>query len=155
MPEGSQIAGEDGIITLKQPDGTIIGELPCLESWTLEASASLSQRGTRCMKSNGDGGSGSDGGWQSSTVESKSWTGTMEFYYQIDDEIPASEKLDVTNVGDIIGSDLFPNDNVTGRPVYSGEARIESVSVNSEATGDVKTSVSITGNGALLKSQVA
>lgn len=155
MPAGSQISGEDGIINLKEVGGADIGEVPCLESWTLDASASLSERGTKCMKSNGDGGSGSAGGWQTNSVESKTWSGTLEFYYQEDALIPASERLDPTNIGDELEVELFPNDNVVGKVVYSGNARIENVSTSAEANGDVKVSVNIKGNGALTKALVA
>ena len=43
MPNGTQISGEDGIVNLKEANGGAdIGEVPCLESFSLEASAALS-----------------------------------------------------------------------------------------------------------------
>ncbi len=154
MPNGTQISGEDGIVNLRTTAGVDIGEVPCLESFSLEASAALSERGTKCMKSNDDGGSASDGGWTRNTVESKSWSGTLEFYWQEDQLIPAAVQLDQTNVGDEIEGQFFPNDNVAGKVVYSGKARIESVSTSQEANGDIKASVTLKGNGELLKAAV-
>ena len=155
MPAGTQISGEDGIVTLKNVGGAVIGDVPCLTNFTIDASASLNERSTKCMKSNGDGGSGSSGGWTNSSVESKSWTVALDFYFQEDQLIPGSVKLDPTNVGDSLDLDLFPNDSTTGKVTYSGTAIIESVGTPVEVSGDTKVSVQLKGTGALTKSIVA
>eukprot|EP00112_Aurelia_sp_Birch-Aquarium-sp1_P006634 Seg17282.1 transcript_id=Seg17282.1/GoldUCD/mRNA.D3Y31 product="hypothetical protein" protein_id=Seg17282.1/GoldUCD/D3Y31 len=156
MPQGQQISGEDGIVLLKnKSDGTVIGEIPCLTNWTLTTSASLSERGTKCMKSNGDGGSDSSGGWTNSTVESRSWNVSLEFYFQDAQDIPASVKLDPTNVGDEVILELFPNDNATGKVMYSGTAIIETAPVTSAVADDMKVTAELKGSGELTKAVVA
>lgn len=154
MPQGTQISGEDGIVILKTMDGTVIGEVPCLTNWNIDSSAALNESSTKCMKSNGDGGSDSAGSWTKSRLESKSWTGSLEFFWQENQLIPASVQLDVTNVGDRLKLEVYPNDNVTGKVVYSGEAIIESAGTPSEVNGDIKQSVSFKGSGPLVKAVV-
>lgn len=155
MPNGQIIKGEDGIILLKDESGTTIGEIPCLTSWTIEASASLSAQATRCMKSNGDGGSASAADWATQTVESKSFNISAEFNWQKDDQIPAGVALDPTKVGDKVTFELYPDDDTAGEVVYTGAARIESVSVPSEVNGNITQSATLQGDGALTRDTVA
>lgn len=156
MPAGTQISGEDGIVKLIDADTDIeIGEIPCLVSWTLEASASIASRSTRCMKSNGDGGSDTEASWDKNTVEGKSWNVSANFFWQENQSIPASLKLDPTNVGQKVKLELYPNDSDSGKVVYSGTAIIESVSDPSEVTGDVKCDVTLRGDGALATDTVS
>lgn len=154
MPAGSVIKGEDGIIVLKSSAGVLIGEVPCLTSWTLEASASLNERNNRCMKSNNDGGSGSANNWATQTLEGKSFSLDLEFFWQENQSIPGSVKLDPTNVGEKIQFELKPNNSTSGKVVYTGSAIIESVSVPSEVTGDITCSVNLVGDGELVKSAI-
>lgn len=154
MPAGQRITGEDGIILLKDSDGVVIGEVPCLMSFTIDTSASIAERNVTCMKSNGDGGSEVEKKWTELTLESKSWSGSLEFLWQEDQTIPASVALDATNVGDQLEVELYPNDNIADKVVYTGKARIESVSIPSTITEEIKQSVNIKGDGALTKALV-
>lgn len=155
MPAGQIITGEDGIINLKETGGTVIGEVPCLKSFSVETSADLSENNTKCMKSNDDGGSGSDGGWKNNRVSGKSWSATLEFAHQKEaTNVPGAIALDLTNVGDELTCEFFPNDKTSGDDVYSGNAIIESVSQPQEVDGDIYVTVNVKGNGALTKSQV-
>lgn len=152
MPQGTQLSGEDGIIILKDPtDDSVIGEVPCLVQWTLDTTAEINERSTKCMKSNGDGGSALAGAWKRASVGDKSWSGSLTFYWQEDQLIPGSVKLDITNVGDKVKLELYPNDNADGKVVYTGEAFIESGSIAGDANGDdMQTTVQIKGDGELV-----
>ena len=55
MTAGKIIRGIDGIFSLTS--GATTEELPCLMSWTLESSASVTEENATCMASNDDGGS--------------------------------------------------------------------------------------------------
>lgn len=155
MPAGTQITGEDGIIAILDSGGTPIGEIPCLTAWTLESSAAVSSRSTKCMKSNDDGGSTSTLAWDKQTVEGKSWNVTAAFFWQEDQLIPAAVQLDPTKVGEKVQVKLYPHDEDTDAVVYSGTAVIESVSTPSEVNGDVRVDVTFRGDGTLTKALVA
>lgn len=155
MPAGELIKGEDGIINLLDPvTGNVIGEVPCLTQWSIDASASINERSAKCMKSNGDGGSGSTANWTNATVESRSASISMEFYWQKNQAIPAGVKLDPTNVGDSVNFELFPEDNIAGGIVYTGTAVIESAPISSEVAGDITTSVTLKLDGKLTKAVI-
>lgn len=155
MPAGTQISGEDGIINLLDLEDVAIGEIPCLRSWSLEASASIAQRSVRCMKSNGDGGSDVEAAWDKNTVEGKSWSGNATFFWQENQSIPASLKLDPSNVGQKVKVELYPHDDASGKVIYSGTAIIESVSIPSEVAGDIQCEVTLRGDGALTQDTVS
>lgn len=155
MPQGTQISGEDGIIELLDDQGAVIGEIPCLKKWDLNVSANLSSRSTRCMLSNDDGGSDSSGGWEKSTLQSKSWEVSLEFFWQEDENIPASLQLDPTNVGDKLKVRLYPNKDSSGKISYQGDAFIQSAPITSDVDGDVMTTVSLKGTGGITKAAVA
>lgn len=141
MPEGEVIKGENGRIFIYGNDG---GEVPCLTSWTLEASASLNERNNRCMKSNEDNESSQ---WAEQTLEGRSFSIDLEFFWQENEDIIASSQLDATHIGVQIGFELYPNDD--GGRNYVGNAIIESVSTTSEVTGDITCSVTLQGTGPL------
>lgn len=154
MPAGTQISGEDGIIELLDMNDTVIGEIPCLKKWDLNVSANFSSRSTRCMLSNGDGGSDSSGGWEKNSLQGKTWDVNLEFFWQEDAAIPASLKLDPTNVGDKLKVRLYPNKNEAGKLVYEGTALIATAPITSEVEGDVNANVSLKGDGELTKATV-
>ena len=155
MPQGTVIRGEDGIILLKDTSGNVIGEVPCLKSFSIETGTSLNSRSTKCMRSNGDGGSGASSIWETSVIEGRNWSASLEFYWQQDDNIPAAVQLDPTNSGDVLSCEFFLNDNLAGRKVYAGKAFIETVSISTEVSGDIMCSVSLKGDGEFEKASVA
>lgn len=55
MPAGTVISGTDGRVELRTEAGSAIGELPRVKSWSLDATAAVSERGGRVMASNDDG----------------------------------------------------------------------------------------------------
>lgn len=146
MPNGELITGEDGIISLREIDtNDHIAQVPCLTQWTLDASASIDERSSKCMKSNGDGGDGVDANWTNATVVSKSGSLTLDFYWQNDPSILGGERLDPTHVGDGILATLHPDDfSLTGGSVvYRVFGIIESVNINSEVAGDIQATAII------------
>lgn len=150
MPAGQKIKGRDGIISLN--DGVDTEEIPCLTSWTLDVSASLTEDSTSCMLSNGDGGTSAGGEWTTSEVESKQWSLSIENTWQKDDAVGTTGMLDATNVGDAVSAILYPNQkDGAGHRTYSGDGIIESVSISSETTTTITTSTTIKGTGALTK----
>ncbi len=150
MPAGQRIKGKDGIVQLTS--GAITEEIPCLTSFTLDTSASLSAQSSNCMLSNGDGGSEADSDWETQTVESRSWSFSTEHQWQKDDAVGTTEIADVTNVGDSVDIVAFPNKkDGPGNRKYSGKAIIESVSIPTEAGGVITQSISYTGDGPLSK----
>lgn len=276
MPAGSFFSGEQGILELIDPsDDSVIGEVPCLKSWTLEAAAELSQLGSRCMASNGDGsipgtgtghlkatfpfpvdgdgltvgtetytwrdapslatdiqtipqgdwlsdptpayasiaavlvaesalvtavaepdGQGTDGvkltalvtgsagdvlvwggdvyitdlagatthpgltggdvpipvaNWQAQVTVSRNWNVSAEFAWQEAANIPAAVKMDPTKSGESVKLKLFPNGRSAGKVQYAGTARIETVSIPAEVSGEIRTTVQLRGAGALVK----
>lgn len=140
MPAGQVINGENGRVTVQ---GSDTGEVPCLTSWILEGSASLNERNNRCMKSNDDNAANQ---WSTQTLEGRGFSLELEFFWQEDEEIPASMQLDATNIGDVVDFELQPTD---GTVTYAGNAIIESVSIPSNVNGDITCSVTLQGNGAL------
>lgn len=150
MPRGQRITGKDGIVQLTS--GTTSEEIPCLTSFTLDVSASLSAQTSNCMLSNGDGGTDVGAEWDTQTLESRSWTFSTEHQWQRDDEIGTTEIADVTNVGDRVDIVAYPNrKDGPGNRRYFGTAIIESVSVPVEAGGVITQSISYTGDGPLQK----
>lgn len=153
MPAGEKITGEDGIIELTT--GGTAEEIPCLTSYTLETSASLSEDTTNCMLSNADGGSSTDAAWSTSSVESRSWTLSSEHMWQEDDTVGASDQIDLTAVGETVGVKLYPHTSASGKVEYAGNAIIESVSVPAEVNGKITQSVTYKGTGALARNIVS
>lgn len=141
MPAGEIIKGENGRVVIEGEDS---GEVPCLTSWTLEASASLNERNNRCMKSNDDN-TGSQ--WAAQTLEGRAFSLELEFFWQESEAIPASQQLDGTHVGSMIDFIVYPDDAPGVR--YEGRAIIDSVSLTGEVNGDIACSVSLTGDGPL------
>jgi len=76
MAAGEKIKGKDGIIEMTV--GGVTEEIACLTSWTLDVGTSITTDSTSCMLSNGDGGTGSEGGWDTYELESKNWSVTAE-----------------------------------------------------------------------------
>ncbi len=135
--------GTDGVLEITS--GGTAAEVPCLRSWTLNSTTSINSENTRCMKSNSDGGSTSAVGWDSNTLQGKSWSVDMEFFWQKTDE-GASAYVDVTNAGDTVAIKLYPNDNVTGEKEYYGNGLISTVSVPSQVGSNITQTVTITGD---------
>jgi len=148
---GSKISGIDGIIELRDEAGTVIGEIPMLESWTLESSVSLNTDEGVVMLSNGDGGSSSNNNWSKSDIGVKSWSLSSEHYWQEDDAVETTGVADATQVGFRAFVNLYPNTSDTGKVRYSGEVILESVSVPSEASGKIKQSLTFKGDGELAR----
>jgi len=155
MPAGEIIRGVDGILEITDPAGPTTEEVPCLTSWTLEASASINDEQTTCMLSNGDGGSASGGQWNEAYLEGKSFSVSSEHMWQEDQTVGTTAILDVTDVGKSITFKLYPNTNAVGQIEYSGSAIVESVSVPSEANGKITQSVTYKGTGALTKTVIS
>lgn len=143
------ITGEDGVIMLKEVGGADIGEIPQLTNWTLSATVSISERATKVMLSNDDGGSTSGGGWVDNRVESKAWTVQATFFWQSDQAIPAAVELDPSNIGDSVDVELFPNNDTTGSRRYTGSAIIQNVNVTADVNGDITCTADLKGDGAL------
>ncbi len=157
MPAGTQISGEDGIVNLLDPsDDSVIGEVPCLVSWTLNTTADVQEISTRCMKSNSDGGSDSAVGWSKKKVQGKTWNVSLTFFYQEDQLIPGSVQLDPTMIGERVKVQLYPNDDAIGKVVYEGTAIIASGDVSGDigSTDGVQTTVPLEGDGELTKAVV-
>lgn len=141
------ISGADGIIEVAS------NEVPCLREWTLQTSANINTEQTKCMKSNGDGGSTSSGGWDAATLTSKAWTGEFTFFWQETDE-GASPDLDLTDVGKSIAIKVYPHLSTSGKVEYSGTGIIANVSLPSNVDGNIQQTVSVTGDGALVRALV-
>lgn len=144
---GQQYQGTDGIIRLTDEDHNV-AEIPCLKSYSLEAQANFNTIPTGCMKSNGDGGTTKQGGWDKQQLDSKSWSGSAEFSWQ-KGEVGASKMLKPSLVGRGLSLDLFPVDDVRDAERVSGDVKVSSVSVAAEYNGIITQSVSFTGDGEL------
>ena len=156
MANGRIIRGIDGILSLTTATNSatpgVTEEIPCLQSWTLETSASVTEENATCMASNGDGGSDVGGAWNETWVEGRSFSLSSEHFWQSDQAAGATAIVDVDRVGEEMTFKLYPNGNATGAVVYEGKAHIESISTPSEVNGKIMQSLSYKGNGALTKS---
>lgn len=148
MPAGEIIRGIDGVVRLTS--GGVSEEIPCLTSWTIEASADVNQESNTCMASNGDGGAAAGGAWANSFTDGRSFSLSTEHFWQRDQTAGTTAIADATNVGDTVTFTVFP-EGPTGPVSYTGVAIIESVSVPSEAKGRITQSISYIGNGELEK----
>lgn len=155
MANGQKIRGKGGILELTSADGTIVEELACMTSWTLDTSANVFTDDSVCMISNGDGGADSGADWDTSELNSKAFSLSAEQFFQEAVDAGASALVDVTNVGAILTFKLYPNTKDSGKVVYSGSVLLESGSVPSESTSNITQSISFKGNGALTKELVA
>lgn len=89
--------------------------------------------------------------WSTQTLEGKSFTLDLEFFWQEDEAIPASSRIDIDHIGTSISFILYPYSEAVS---YVGTAIIESVSTNGEVNGDVNCSVTLKGVGAVQKVEV-
>ena len=149
MAAGEKIKGKDGIIEMTV--GGVTEEIACLTSWTLDVGTSITTDSTSCMLSNGDGGTGSEGGWDTSELESKNWSVTAEHFWQKDDLVGMTAELDATDAGSTGTIKLYPNTKVAGSREYSGSVILESVSITSETSTTITASLTLKGTGALAK----
>lgn len=138
--------GTDGVLEITTTAGT--AEVPCLRSWTLNSQAQFNTENTRCMLSNSDGGSSQAIGWDSNTVQGRSWSVDMEFFWQKTDE-GAAPYLDPTQIGNSVAAKLYPFTNVAGQKEYSGSGLIQSVSIPAQVGSNITQTVTVTGDGAL------
>lgn len=141
------LTGEDGIIEVDS------NEVPCLREWTLQTTANISTQQTKCMKSNGDGGSTSSGAWEDAILTSKSWSLELTFFWQETAE-GAAPSLDPIDVGKSAAVKLYPHLSTSGKVEWSGTGLISNVSVPSTVDGKITQTVSLTGNGALTRATV-
>jgi|DEB0MinimDraft_6_1074348.scaffolds.fasta_scaffold68568_2 hypothetical protein len=141
------LSGEDGIIEI---DGN---EVPCLREWTLQATANINSESTKCMLSNGDGGSTTTGGWEQATLTSKNWNATFTFFWQETAE-GAAPDLSIVDVGKSVAVKLYPNKSTTGKKEYSGNALITDVSIPSNVDNKITQTVTVTGDGDLAEAAV-
>lgn len=148
MPAGEIIRGIDGVVRLTS--GGVTEEIPCLTSWTIEASADVNQESNTCMASNGDGGAAAGGAWANAFTDGRSFSLSTEHFWQREQTAGTTSIADVTNVGDTVTFSVAPTGNL-GTIFYSGTAIIESVSVPSEAKGRITQSISYIGDGELAK----
>lgn len=149
MPgDGATILGEDGIISVGG------NEIPCLTSWSLTTNAELNAVPTRCMKSNGDGGSASAGGWVNQSLGNKSGTLEATFQWQ-EDDIAAAADLRVDDVGNSVAVLLYPNDSTSGQREISFTGRIESIGIPSTVDGVITQTITIQSDGAITDGTVS
>jgi len=154
MPAGERIRGIDGVIEILNEASASQGEIPCLSSWELSIAAATQTVPTLCMLSNSDGGSAAAGGWDRNYLESKSWSLTAEFAWQEDDTAGAAAALDPIDVGSRVQTLLYPNTKDVGKVEYRGFAIITDIGVPSEASGEVRQTISFTGDDDLSRALV-
>jgi len=150
MAAGTKTKGEDGI--LKKAAGN---DVACLRSWTLESNANIATLEGRCMKSNDDGGSGVAAPWDDQVVSGKSWSVSAEMFWQVAPVGVLQLELEPIDVGNEFVMELYPNNETTGKPYWTGTVIVESVGIPSEVDGYITQSVTLRGKGALTQAVAA
>lgn len=142
MSNGTTISGQDGIIKL---GGT--AELPMLTDWSFTAKSDLKTLDTRVMRSNGDGGSTNNGGYDKIVPGAKGATFDATIQWQESDAAGAMSQVRTTSVGSLVTFALYPNNSTSGKRVISGSAYISEVSPTATVDGVITQKVSFTVDG--------
>jgi hypothetical protein len=124
--------GKEGIVKVGT---TVVGEV---KSFELEVTAN--EVDTSVL--------GTD--WTKTASTQKSWSGTMEMFYD-----PTDTGQQGVDVGELVTLSLYYEGSTTGLKFDTGEALITSVSKSQSFDGMVNQTVAFTGNGALTESTVA
>ncbi|MDP4143181.1 MAG: phage tail tube protein [Bacillota bacterium] len=90
-----------------------------------------------------------DGGWDSSVVGTKSWSGQIDGSFNITDD-PYGQKVlqDAIDSGDEIDLELYVDEDVSTEK-YEGKAFIEEFDIDTQTKNLVKITIKFTGNGPL------
>lgn len=151
MPAGQKISGRDGIIELTNAAGTVIEEIPCLQSFTLTGEASFLEDGELCMLSNDDGGSDKAAAGTSVELQSTKFSLSTEHYWQEDQTVGTTAIADVTDIGKKVSFKVYPNTKASGKLEYSGVAYISNVTEPSSAGEKIKQTMEFIVDGVLTK----
>ena len=114
--------GKDGAV---YSGGVPIGEV---RDWSIEQSANRVD----------DTVMGDD--WMTGKVTQKSWTASVNVYY---------DPNDIIEVGDLLTLNLYPQGNTSGLKYFSGEAHVTSFSSSASFDGMIEASISFDGTGPL------
>lgn len=127
------ISGKDGVVKFggtQIPDGLV-------QSWNLDPQAETVS----------GWGMGSD--WKTTNATVKSFSGSVEFYWDPADAVGAS-----VNAGDTITLDLYPGGEGSGKTYFSGSGVVTGVPKQSSKGDYVSVTVNFEGSGALSEATV-